>query len=128
MTSTYAGVPALPADAARNLSAGHLYTISADPADADAKYDLLSPTTPKLTGGISNGFLGAGSVLSTASDFCKLMVHLLSLDSASAMAGAQTAHMVVPHAWAAVFLKETIDDVGDALGAGYAPRPCRVAI
>ena len=64
MKRTVPGIPALRKHGLESsLSAGHIgvipasYTAATDQSAIDT-YDMLDPLTPKLAGGIKNGFLG----------------------------------------------------------------------
>jgi CubicO group peptidase (beta-lactamase class C family) len=92
MNSTVAGLPALTPALASRLSGGHKYTVSPDEQESIGTFSMLDPTTPKLVGGITNGFLGAGSVIASAADYARWMLYLIGSNSSAVGATAHTAH------------------------------------
>ena len=83
MSSTVAGVPALTATMATRLSSGHKYTISPDENQSIGTFSLTDAATPRLSGGVTNGFLGAGSIISSVVDYCKWMRFLIATNSSA---------------------------------------------
>eukprot|EP00966_Prymnesium_polylepis_P022931 527361-Prymnesium_polylepis.1 len=118
MTSTVAGLPALTPALATRLSSGHRYSVSPRPQTAISTFGLLDNRTARLAGGIKNGFLGAGSVISSMADMCKWMRYLMSSNS-SAVSESQSGQMVVPLQWAQIFMSLDEAPVGNAFAAGF---------
>ena len=128
MRHTVAGLPALSQEMAKKLSAGHIgvvpanYSVEHDEPIIDT-YNLLDPLTPQLTGGIDNGYLGAGSAVTSVTDYCKWLGYLLNqtswAESAKSTAEAESAQMIVPKEWAEHFMGIGLNYTGNALGAGF---------
>eukprot|EP00658_Telonema_sp_P-2_P023887 TRINITY_DN19583_c0_g1_i2.p1 TRINITY_DN19583_c0_g1~~TRINITY_DN19583_c0_g1_i2.p1 ORF type:complete len:594 (+),score=121.41 TRINITY_DN19583_c0_g1_i2:234-2015(+) len=127
MGSTVPGLPAVTSKQAPRVSGGHKgvpgpeYKSTTDTPLIDS-FDLNHPLTPSLTGGISNGFLGAGSMLSSASDYCKWMAYLLNSSrwsSPTAVMEAEAGQMIIPQAWATAFMGLGIEQPGNAMAAGF---------
>ncbi|KAK3233497.1 hypothetical protein CYMTET_42860 [Cymbomonas tetramitiformis] len=131
MNDTLPGVPAIHSVSQKErLAFAHSYHVDPDPLlDEIYAMDLLKPRTPNLVGGISNGFLGAGSVISSTNDFCKWMEFLLnpgrsgifkSQEGLIGVSVAEEAHVVVNHTLISAMLpEETVKSVGNAYGAGF---------
>jgi hypothetical protein len=81
---------------------------------------LLNASSPSIFPGIDTGYFGAGSVVSSVTDYGKWMLHLLNASKVdTAVAQSESAQMIIPHTWAEVFMGLPINDVGNALGAGF---------
>jgi len=79
-------------------------------------FDYFQPTTPKLSPAIPE--LGAGSIVTSANDYLRWMIFLLSHGNAT-LATMESGQMIVPNNWASTFMMLNQDAPGNALAAGY---------
>lgn len=125
MSETFLGLPDLKKYGMKsNLAYGHFGTFGPGYAKESepsiASFDLLDSSTPSIFPGFDDGYFGAGSAVSSVTDFCKWMLYLLEKASTiNAVAQSESAQMIVPHKWASLFMGLPLNDTGNAFGAGF---------